>query len=76
MDVDIDENKQKLSFVQSAVSYSAGWHEPKFMWHTVQERRFQVLRHCVHNGGRRRAAHDKLLPEMLLWRARRNRDQC
>ena len=31
MDVHMDENKEELSFVPSAVSDSAEWHEPKFM---------------------------------------------
>ena len=31
MDVDMDENNEELSFVPSAVSDSAAWHEPKFM---------------------------------------------
>ena len=30
-DMDMDENKEELSFVPIAVSSSAGWHEPKFM---------------------------------------------
>ena len=33
MDVDMDENKDELSFVPSAVSGTAGWHEPKFKFH-------------------------------------------
>ena len=30
MDVDMDESNEELSFVPSAVSDSAGWHERKF----------------------------------------------
>ena len=29
MDVDMDENQEQLSYIPSAVSSSAGWHEPK-----------------------------------------------
>ena len=32
MDVDMDENTEELSFIQSAVSSSAGWHEPQLMY--------------------------------------------
>ena len=31
MNVDVDENKEELSFIPSAVSSLAGWHEPKFV---------------------------------------------
>ena len=34
MDVDMNENKEELSFIPSVVSRSAGWHEPKFMCDT------------------------------------------
>ena len=31
MDVDMDENKEDLNFIHSALSSSAGWHGPKLM---------------------------------------------
>ena len=31
MDVTMDENKEELSFIPSAVSSSAGWYEQQFM---------------------------------------------
>ena len=53
-----NEEKEGLSFVPSAVSGSAGWHEPTFMCdrRCRKEGRLQVLRHRSGNGGRRRKA--------------------
>ena len=46
MDVDMDE-KEELSFVPSAVSRTAGWHEPKLVCdRQCREDGFQVPRHA------------------------------
>ena len=43
IDVDMDENKEEWSFIPSAVSSSAGWHEPKFMCvRQCREEGFQI----------------------------------
>ena len=42
MNVDVDENKEELSFIPSAVSSLAGWHEPKFVCdRQCREKEFQ-----------------------------------
>ena len=52
MEVDRDEGKEELSFVPSAVSYSAEWREPRFMCdRQCRTEGFQVSRHRVGNGG-------------------------
>ena len=57
MDVDMDENKEELGFIPSVVS----WKEM-----------FEVPRHRVSDGGRRRrATHDKPLPTLLQCEVRR-----
>ena len=67
MDVEVDENKEELSFIPSAVSSSAGWHEPQFMCdRRMPAGRFQVLRHRVSDGGSRwSAARDKPMHRLL-----------
>ena len=67
MDVDMDENKEEWSFIPSAVSSSAGWHEPKLMCdRQCREEGFKLLRHRVSDGGRqRRAVQDKPLRKLL-----------
>ena len=73
MDVDMDENKQELSFIPIAVSDSAGWREPNIMCdRQFREERCPVLRHRISDGGREgRDAHDKPLPVMSQSEARR-----
>ena len=73
MDVDMDE-KEELSFVPSAVSRTAGWHEPKLVCdRQCREDGFQVPRHRVSDGGRRRrGAHDEPLQGLLQCEARRD----
>ena len=52
IDMNVDENKEEVSFIRSVVNGRAGWHEPKFiLQRTVQARWFEFL----HGGSRRRA---------------------
>ena len=71
----MDENKEELRFVPSAVSDSAGWHEIKCRRHRQCWK--EGLKFCdvastiVEDDGR--AAHDKSLPEFLQFNARRKK---
>ena len=69
MNVDVDENKEEVSFVPSAVSSSA---EPIFVRHAVPGEWVPVLRNCISDGGRRwSAAHDTPLQRLLEFEAMR-----
>ena len=61
MDVTMDENKEELNFIPSAVSSSAGLYEPQFVCdRQCREKEVPVLRSCISHGGRRwSAAHKK-----------------
>ena len=75
MDVDMVENKEELRFVQKC--------SKRFSWmarnkvqvpQSMLEGGFEDLRRSVDNCGRRRgAAHDKSLPELLQFNARRKK---
>ena len=68
----MDENKEELSFVPSVVSDSPGCHKARFMCYKrcKRERRLQVPHRSDNGGGRRRAAHTKLLHGLLEFEAR------
>ena len=56
MEVTMDENKEELNFIPSAVSSSAGWYEPQFMCdRQCREKEVPALRNCINDGGRRTA---------------------
>ena len=65
----MDEGKEELSFVPSAVSDSAGWREPPI--HVTGYAGRKVSHRADTVGRRRRAAHDTLLLKQLHYEARR-----
>ena len=72
-DVGMDEDKEEPTFIPSAVSKTAGWHAPKVMCdRQCHKESFQVQRHRVSDGGRRRrAAHDEPFRGLSHCEARR-----
>ena len=75
MHVDMDENKEELSFAPSALSDSAGWHEPEFMCDRQCQENISVLRHLSDGGRQRRAAHKKSLQGFTIWCKAKGRSQ-
>ena len=73
IEADMDEINEELSFVPSAVSDSAGWHEPRCMSDRLSMKEgFKCCDIAAINGGRRRgAAHDKPLERLPQFEANR-----
>ena len=71
MEVDRDKGKE-LSFVPTAVSDGAGWHEPRFVCdRQCRKRRLRAPRH--HGDRRWRAAHDKYRQRLTQFAAGRKK---